>query len=140
MLRATSHELAALPAHLAPLLTPAEADALTAAADTYAATGAILEISSTPTATPDDYAETRSAWRTPLRLLLLTATDSDESADMAYADWVYWIAGGGLLVIPGTHPGHPAARLHQRALASGKFRELPSPATLRILLRVAACN
>lgn len=65
MLRATSHELAALPAHLAPLLTPAEADALTAAADTYAATGAILEISSTPTATPDDYAETRSAWRTP---------------------------------------------------------------------------
>lgn len=59
---------------------------------------------------------------------------------MAYADWVYWIAGGGLLVIPGTHPGHPAARLHQRALASGKFRELPSPATLRILLRVAACN
>ncbi|QLY31331.1 hypothetical protein H0264_02915 [Nocardia huaxiensis] len=135
-------------------MTPEEAEALHAAARTYAGNGTILEIA-TPTgnsitsltAAAQETGATvitrghdsgSEGWRTPLRMLVITATPSEQAARSAYDNWVHWLAGGGLLAIHDNSP--EGTTLYRRALATGKFTELPAPGTLRLLQRTAACN
>ncbi|MFJ4656335.1 hypothetical protein ACIP5Y_34150 [Nocardia sp. NPDC088792] len=115
-------------------LSPDEARALEEAVRSYAGTGPALTI------TPGLPAPDPRTWRTPLRLLTLAPPATEAEADRAYDDWVHWIAGGGLLALSGVSPGTPAQHLYRRALATGKFRDLPAPGALRILHRTAACN
>ncbi|MFE3026608.1 hypothetical protein [Nocardia tengchongensis] len=118
-------------------LPSGEAEALSEAARTYAGKGAILEITTGPTDSADAYADAYAdavrAWRTPLRLLLITTPDA-AAADRAYDDWSHWVAGGGLLAL------RDAEDLYRRAAATGKFRTLATTGSLRILQRIAACN
>ncbi|GAB0102024.1 hypothetical protein JMUB6875_09910 [Nocardia sp. JMUB6875] len=118
----TVRELSALPEQIEKSVRP------------YVGNGVVLEVGAGPDpADMNTYLDTVRTWRTPVRLLLITIPDG-AAADRAYDDWVHWIAGGGLLAIRDNPP------LHGRAVASGKFRELPTPDDLRILQRVAACN
>lgn len=126
-------ELSALAEQLPAAMPPAEIQALLEAAHTYAATGAIL---TNPSAADP------TAWRTPLRLLLIDATRRGAAAQRDYDNWAHWVAGGGLLAIHGVTPAGdtPANRIHSRAVSSGKYRALPPIESLRILQRTAACN
>ncbi|MEU1426003.1 hypothetical protein ABZ412_02880 [Nocardia sp. NPDC005746] len=132
-LSATPRELPALIEQITATLPPDEAAALSEAARTYAGKGAILEITAGPGDAADAYAAAVREWRAPLRLLLITGSDS-AAAERAYDDWSHWVAGGGLLAL------RAADELYRRAEATGKFRTLAATGTLRILQRIAACN
>ncbi|WP_157513865.1 hypothetical protein [Nocardia concava] len=116
----TVRELSALPEQIEKSVRP------------HVGNGVVLEVG-TSSADMNTYRDIVRTWRTPIRLLLITIPDG-AAADHAYDDWVHWIAGGGLLAIQDNQP------LHERAVASGKFRELPTSEGLRILQRIAACN
>lgn len=132
-LSAASRELPALMVQFDRTLPSGEAAALSEAARTYAGKGAILEITTGPADSADAYADAVRAWRTPLRLLLISTPDT-AAADRAYDDWSHWVAGGGLLAL------RDAEDLYRRAVATGKFRTLAATGSLRILQRIAACN
>ncbi|UFS94874.1 class I SAM-dependent methyltransferase [Nocardia huaxiensis] len=135
-------------------MTPEEAEALHAAARTYAGTGTILELA---TATADsapslvaaaretgatlialDHNSGSETWRTPLRMLVIHGAHSESAARSAYDNWVHWLAGGGLLAIHDV--SSEDAALYRRALATGKFTEFATTGSLHILQRTAACN
>ncbi|APA94512.1 hypothetical protein NS506_00430 [Nocardia seriolae] len=100
----------------------------------YVGAGLVLEVATrAESADSIAYRDTVRSWRSPVRLLLISIPDGDAGADNAYDDWVHWIAGGGLLAVGNQ-------RLYARAMASGKFRELPTTGAIRILQRIAACN
>ncbi|GAB2526959.1 hypothetical protein [Nocardia heshunensis] len=132
-LTAVRGELPALIEQMGETLTADEAQALREAIRAYVGQGTIIEITDRP-ASISGTDENPENWRTPLRLLLITAPDSGAAADHAYDDWVHWIAGGGLLVL------RAADHLYRRATASGKFRDLGTTGSLRLLQRTAACG
>lgn len=121
------------------------------AARTYAATGIILEIGTPDPALAAAARDTGATlltvtgpatavartWRLPLRLLVLGDPDL-AAARAGYDDWVHWLAGGGLLVIP--EPATGESENSSRARKSGKFRELEPIGDLRVFQRTAACG
>ena len=81
-------------------------------------------------------------WSTPLALLFLDGSHTEESARRDQDAWVAKLAVGGTLAIHDVFPdpadGGPGAvrRLHPGASASGDFEELPGTGSLRLLRRL----
>ncbi|GCE02146.1 class I SAM-dependent methyltransferase [Embleya hyalina] len=81
-------------------------------------------------------------WNTPVGLVFIDGGHTDEHARGDYEGWAPHVAVGGLLLIHDVFPnpadgGQAPHRIHQRALASGAFEELPGQGSLRVLRRVA---
>ncbi|OPC80810.1 hypothetical protein B4N89_07460 [Embleya scabrispora] len=81
-------------------------------------------------------------WNTPVGMVFIDGGHTDEHAQGDYEGWAPHVALGGLLLIHDVFPnpadgGQAPHRIHQRALASGAFKELPAQGSLRILRRAA---
>ncbi|MDJ1133398.1 class I SAM-dependent methyltransferase [Streptomyces iconiensis] len=77
-------------------------------------------------------------WNTPLSLVFIDGGHTEEHAAADYEGWTPHLAPGGLLLIHDVFPdpadgGQAPHHIHQRALASGTFTELPPTKSLRIL-------
>ncbi len=86
-------------------------------------------------------AATASFWRTPLALVFVDGSHTDEAARTDYESWAPWVAPGGALVIHDVFPnpedgGRAPYRIYRRALDSGPFREVRATGSLRVLERV----
>ena len=80
-------------------------------------------------------------WSTPLALLFLDGSHTEESARRDQDAWVGKLAVGGTLAIHDVFPdpaegGQAPFGVYRRALASGDFEELPGTGSLRLLRRV----
>ena len=80
-------------------------------------------------------------WRTPLGLLFLDGSHTEENAQADYEGWAPHVALGGLLAIHDVFPdpaqgGQAPHHVYLRALQSGAFREHVSPGSLRVLRRL----
>lgn len=81
-------------------------------------------------------------WATPLALLFLDGSHTDENAAADYQGWARWVAPGGTLLIHDVFPdpadgGQAPYRIYRRALDTGGFRETGAAGSLRVLQRVA---
>ncbi|SCX56942.1 Predicted O-methyltransferase YrrM [Klenkia marina] len=79
-------------------------------------------------------------WTTPLALLFLDGSHTEESARRDQDAWVGKLAVGGTLAIHDVFPdpadgGQAPFGVHQRAMATGEFTELPGTGSLRLLRR-----
>jgi MMP 1-O-methyltransferase len=82
-------------------------------------------------------------WSTPLGLVFLDGSHTDESAQGDYEAWAPHVALGGLLVIHDVFDdpadgGQAPYRVYRRAMDSGAFAERSVTGSLRVLERVAA--
>ena len=80
-------------------------------------------------------------WSTPLALLFLDGSHTEESARRDQDAWVAKLAVGGTLAIHDVFPdpadgGQAPFGVYSRVLASGDFAELPGTGSLRILRRL----
>ena len=80
-------------------------------------------------------------WRTPLALVFIDGSHTDESARADYQGWAPRVGEGGLLLIHDVFPhpqqgGQAPFHIYERALASGAFKEHRAVDTLRVLRRV----
>ncbi|MEI4271506.1 class I SAM-dependent methyltransferase [Klenkia sp. LSe6-5] len=80
-------------------------------------------------------------WTTPLALLFLDGSHTEESARRDQEAWVGKLSVGGTLAIHDVFPdpadgGQAPFGVHQRVLASGEFTELPGTGSLRLLRRL----
>lgn len=81
-------------------------------------------------------------WGTPLALLFVDGSHTDESAQRDLACWAPHLAVGGTLAVHDVFPdpadgGQAPYRMYRTALASGDYTELPGTGSLRLLRRVA---
>ena len=79
-------------------------------------------------------------WTTPLALLFLDGSHTEESARRDQDAWVGKLAVGGTLAIHDVFPdpadgGQAPFGVYQRAMATGEFTELPGTGSLRLLRR-----
>jgi hypothetical protein len=79
-------------------------------------------------------------WLTPLALLFLDGSHTEESARRDQDAWVGKLAVGGTLAIHDVFPdpadgGQAPFGVYERAMATGEFAELPGTGSLRLLLR-----
>ena len=79
-------------------------------------------------------------WSTPLALLFLDGSHTEESARRDQDAWVRHLAVGGILAIHDVFPdpadgGQAPFGVYRRVLASGDFTELPGTGSLRLLRR-----
>ena len=79
-------------------------------------------------------------WSTPLALLFLDGTHTEESARRDQDAWVAKLAVGGTLAIHDVFPdpadgGRAPFGVYTRVLGSGEFAELPGTGSLRLLRR-----
>lgn len=84
-------------------------------------------------------------WRSPLGMVFIDGSHTDESASRDYATWAPQVTPGGFLAIHDVFDdpadgGQAPRRIHERALASGAFRAASRTGSLRILRRVAAAS
>jgi MMP 1-O-methyltransferase len=82
-----------------------------------------------------------SHWRTPLGLVFIDGSHTEESARTDYEGWARHVVEGGLLAIHDVFPdpaqgGQAPHRIYKQALRSGSFVELPAEDSLRILQRI----
>ncbi len=80
-------------------------------------------------------------WRTPLALVFIDGSHTDERARADYEGWAPRVCEGGLLLIHDVFPdpkqgGQAPHQIYERALASGAFEEHRAIDTLRVLRRV----
>jgi predicted O-methyltransferase YrrM len=80
-------------------------------------------------------------WRTPLALLFIDGGHGAEPAHRDYEHWTPHVAVGGRLCIHDVFPdpaegGRPPFEIYQRALESGRFRDISATGSLRVLRRV----
>jgi len=80
-------------------------------------------------------------WTTPLALLFLDGSHTEESARRDQDAWVGKLEVGGTLAIHDVFPdpadgGQAPFGVYRRALATGEFTELPGTGSLRLLRRV----
>ena len=81
-------------------------------------------------------------WSTPLALLFLDGSHTEESARRDQDAWVEKLAVGGTLAVHDVFPdpadgGQAPFGVYTRVLASGEFTELPGTGSLRLLRRDA---
>lgn len=81
-------------------------------------------------------------WRAPLRMLFIDGGHSEDAAQRDYAGWARWVEVGGLLAIHDVFPdpadgGRAPFGIYCRALNSGRFVEVSSTGSLRVLRRTA---
>ncbi|GGN93100.1 hypothetical protein GCM10010112_80950 [Actinoplanes lobatus] len=103
---------------------------------TIAAAGA-EDVVTAVVARAEDFAR---IWSTPLALLFLDGSHTDESARRDLANWAPHLAVGGVLAIHDVFPdpadgGQAPYRIYQQALATGSYSELPGQGSLRLLRR-----
>jgi len=84
-----------------------------------------------------------AVWGGELGLVFIDGGHTDEHASADYEGWAPRVAPGGLLVIHDVFPdpadgGQAPYRIHQRALASGRFAEVSATGSLRVLRRTAS--
>jgi hypothetical protein len=82
-------------------------------------------------------------WSTPLALLFLDGSHTEESARRDQDAWVAQLAVDGTLAIHDVFPdpaagGQAPHGVYRRVLASGEFTELPGAGSLRLLRRTTA--
>jgi MMP 1-O-methyltransferase len=82
-----------------------------------------------------------SGWGTPLGLVLIDGSHSEESARRDYEGWAGHVVTGGLLVIHDVFEdpargGQAPLGIYRRALRSGAFVDENSAQTLRVLRRI----
>ncbi|GAB4079834.1 class I SAM-dependent methyltransferase [Modestobacter muralis] len=82
-------------------------------------------------------------WSTPLALLFLDGSHTEESARRDQDAWVAKVAVGGTLAVHDVFPdpadgGQAPFGVYSRVLASGQFTELPGTGSLRLLRRTSA--
>jgi predicted O-methyltransferase YrrM len=82
-----------------------------------------------------------SGWGTPLGLVLIDGSHSEESARRDYEGWAGHVVTGGLLVIHDdfedpARGGQAPLGIYRRALRSGAFVDESSVQTLRVLRRI----
>jgi predicted O-methyltransferase YrrM len=80
-------------------------------------------------------------WATPLALLFLDGSHTDDSAQRDYECWAPHVAVGGVLAIHDVFAdpaegGQAPYRVYRRACDSGDFTELPPTGSLRLLQRI----
>jgi predicted O-methyltransferase YrrM len=80
-------------------------------------------------------------WGTPLALLFIDGGHGTEPAHRDYERWTPHVAPGGRLCIHDVFPdpadgGRPPFEIYQRALESGRFRDVSATGSLRVLRRV----
>ena len=80
-------------------------------------------------------------WSTPVALLFLDGSHTEESARRDQDAWVAKLAAGGTLAIHDVFPdpadgGQAPFGVYTRVLASGEFEELPGTGSLRLLRRL----
>jgi predicted O-methyltransferase YrrM len=81
-------------------------------------------------------------WSTPLALLFIDGGHGSEPAHRDYELWTPHVAPGGLLAIHDVFPdpadgGRPPYEIYCRALESGRFSDVSSAGSLRVLSRIA---
>ena len=82
-------------------------------------------------------------WSTPLALLFLDGSHTEESARRDQDAWVAKLAVGGTLAVHDVFPapadgGQAPFGVYQRVLGSGEFTELPGTGSLRLLRRTSS--
>lgn len=82
-----------------------------------------------------------SLWRTPLSVLFIDGSHTEEAANADYEGWAPWVLPGGALLIHDVFPnpedgGRPPYHIYRRALDSEQFREVGATRSLRVLERV----
>lgn len=82
-------------------------------------------------------------WNTPLAMLFIDGGHSEDPVTKDYEGWAPHVMPGGALVFHDIYPdpaqgGQAPYRVHQRALASGAFREVRQEGSLRVLERVGS--
>ena len=85
-------------------------------------------------------AEAARVWSTPLGLLFIDGGHSFEAAETDYREWADKVAPSGILAIHDLFPdpnegGQAPITIYRRAIASGRFEELPTTKTLGVLRR-----
>lgn len=80
-------------------------------------------------------------WRTPLALVFVDGSHTEQSAQADYEGWAPHVQPGGLLLIHDVFPdpaqgGQAPFHIYRRALESGAFAETEGADTLRVLRRV----
>lgn len=80
-------------------------------------------------------------WATPLGMVFIDGGHSQAAADADYESWAPKVAPGGILAIHDLFPdpsqgGQAPLNIYRRALASGRFEELPGTLTLGVLRRL----
>jgi len=85
-------------------------------------------------------ADVAAWWRTPVDLLFIDGSHTDEFAQADYAGWSPWVRPGGALVIHDVFPdpadgGQAPYRIYRKALDSNDFSESSVTGTLRVLTR-----
>ncbi|GGL34729.1 hypothetical protein GCM10014719_39950 [Planomonospora parontospora subsp. antibiotica] len=80
-------------------------------------------------------------WNTPLGMLFIDGGHSEEPVTKDYEGWAPHVVQGGALVFHDIYPdpadgGQAPYRVHQRALASGAFKEVRREGSLRVLERI----
>ncbi|GAA0421788.1 hypothetical protein Aca07nite_09970 [Actinoplanes capillaceus] len=103
---------------------------------TIAAAGA-EDVVTAVVARAEDFAR---IWSTPLALLFLDGSHTDESAQRDLTSWAPHLAVGGVLAIHDVFPdpadgGQAPYRIYRQALATGSYSELPGQGSLRLLRR-----
>jgi MMP 1-O-methyltransferase len=88
-------------------------------------------------------ADVARLWGTPLGLLFIDGSHTDEAVSSDYECWSPWVAHGGALAIHDVFPdpadgGQAPYRIYRRALASGAFTEVRAEGSLRLLERTRA--
>ena len=81
-------------------------------------------------------------WNTPVGMVFVDGSHTDESAQRDYETWAVQVCEGGLLAVHDVFAdpdegGQAPFRMYQRALASGQFTEVGGQRSLRLLRRVA---
>jgi len=82
-----------------------------------------------------------SFWNTPIALLFIDGGHGEKPAQADYEHWAPHVAPGGRLAIHDVFPdpadgGQAPWHVYERALASGRFREVRAVGSLRILERI----
>jgi len=80
-------------------------------------------------------------WSTPLGMVFVDGSHTEESAQRDYESWAHFVLPGGLLVIHDVFPdpndgGQAPFHIFERAMASGQFREQSVTGSLRVLRRL----
>ncbi len=85
-------------------------------------------------------ARVAAVWQTPLGLVFIDGSHTEEAARLDYEGWAPKVAPGGLLVIHDVFPdpadgGQAPFHIYERALHSGEFVERSATGSLRVLAR-----
>ena len=85
-------------------------------------------------------ADVSRLWRVPLGMLFIDGGHSETSVVTDYEGWAPFVAPGGALAFHDIFPdpacgGQAPYRVYQRALASGRFKEVSVTGSLRVLER-----